>query len=151
MSANMPPPSPPMPPSPPSSDGGGYGPLSEEDIQQMMADTGFSREQVCQAIDRTGATTKEQVFPQLYSGAGIEPPQPQGETVGPGAVQGDPTQQGQPPSQPMATSPNAVPPPPDAGMPSQGGAPMQAQPQADGIDPAIAEKMHALLAPKNRR
>lgn len=142
MSANMQAPPPQQPPpsnAPPSA--AGHGAFSEEEIQQIMAETGFTYQQVCQAIDQTGATTKEQVFPQFYSGQGIQPdpssmppPPTEGQPVGPGVVQGEPAQ--------VPIDPAAAAEPGAAAMPTQ---------PADGIDPAVAEHMHKLLASKTRR
>lgn len=150
MSTNMSQPPPPsMPPgAPPPSGGGGYGPFSEEEIQQMMIDTGYDRARVCQTIDQTGATTKEQAFPQIYSGSGI---QPQSETVGPGAVQGQPPSA--PGANPMQMPPGAA---PARAMPQEAGEgePPQSAPteaaEHEGIDPKVAQAMHAMMAPKKR-
>jgi hypothetical protein len=139
MSAPPPPPMSPPPSGPPPA-GNGHGPFSEEDIQQIMADTGYSYQQVCQAIDQTGAQTKEDLFPQFYSGQGIQPQAPGQETVSPGAVQG------------AAPSPGAMPPtaPPEATE----GEPVQSAPtemaEGEGIDPKVALAMHAAMAPKSR-
>lgn len=65
--------------------GKGHGPFSEEDINQIMAETGYEYQQVCDDIDRTGARTKEELYPNFYSGEGI---QPQGQMAGSGAVPG---------------------------------------------------------------
>lgn len=52
---------------------GGHGPFSDADIQQIMAETGYDYDTVCQDIDRTNAKTKEDLYPQFYGGTGIEP------------------------------------------------------------------------------
>lgn len=143
MSANMqqpPPPSMPPPPSGPPGGAGDHGPFSDEEIQRIMADTGYSYQEVCARIDQTGATTKEQLYPQVYSGQGIEP---EGQTVGAGVVQGEP---GAPPATAM---------PAEAGAPVQSAAPMNEQAAGggapEGIDPEIAQQMHSMLAPKYKR
>lgn len=135
----------------PASTGQGHGPFSEEDIAQIMAETGYSYEQVCQAIDSTGATSKEQLFPQFYSGEGI---QPQAESVGPGVVQGAPPPDARAQAQ-AAMQGNAPPPmaPPEV---SEGEAPQTPQAEAmegesEGIPPEIAQAMHTAMAPPTRK
>lgn len=133
MLANMQP-----PPSAPSAQAGGHGPFSDADIQQIMVETGFSYQQVCQAIDSTGAQTKEQLFPNVYEGTGIQPQQPSAEgqeTMGPGAVQAQP---GAPP--PMAPAEAN-----EGGMPT----PTQSAP-VEGISPEVAQAVHTAMAPKSK-
>ena len=141
--AQPPPPSMPPPPSGPPPSGSGHGPFSEEEIQEIMAETGFSYEQVCQAIDQTGAQTKDQVYPNFYSGRGIEPQgAPPPETVAPGVVQG----------QPAAPDPEGMAPPPPM-MPSEGGEASAEMPPAapEGIDPRLAQAIHDELKPRGAK
>jgi len=117
-------------------------PFPEELIMQIAQETGYSPDQIRADIARTGASTKEQLYPQYYSGQGIQPQSPAAAeappaTVGQGVVQ----------SQPQA-DPNAPPPmaPPEAGagesLPSApAGAP------EGGIDPAVAQAMHEAMRP----
>lgn len=144
MSAMMsapPPSSMPPPNGPPPPVGKGHGPFTEEDIQQMMADSGYSYEQVCAAIDQTGATSKEQVFPNIYSGAGIQPQVPADEQMtSEGVVQGRPL--AQPGAQPVMA-------PPESG---EGEAPpsapaVMADGEGMGIDPRVAQALHSQMAP----
>lgn len=133
--------------------GQGHGPFSGEDIQQIMADSGYSYSQVCADIDRTGAQSKETLYPQLYSGEGI---QPQGETVGPGVVQGaapppDARAQAQ-----AAMQGNAAPPMMPPAEASEGEAPQTPQAEAmegesEGIPPEVAQAMHTAMAPPTRK
>src|SRR6476661_432838 len=70
--------------------------LTDQDIAEICQETGYDEQRVRNDIARTGATSKEQLYPQFYSGAGI---QPQGETVADGAIQGQPP--ATPPPAPM--------------------------------------------------
>lgn len=60
---------------------------------QIAEETGYSVEDVKQRIAQTGATTKEQLFPQFYAGSGIDQPaQPsQAPQDGPGGIPAPPT------------------------------------------------------------
>lgn len=139
MNMSAPPPSmPPPPPGGPPPSGQGHGPFSEEDINQIMIETGYSYDQVCKDIDASGATSKEQLYPQLYSGAGIEPQQPAD-----GQMASDSVVQGQPPAEPGAP-PAAI--PPEAGAEvsqNEGGMSM-------GIDPKVAQALHSAMSPSSR-
>jgi hypothetical protein len=105
--------------------GKGHGPFSPEDIDQIMAETGYEYDQVCADIDRTSAQTKEELYPQFYSGQGI---QPQGQMMSPGAVQGDP-------SMAMAT-------------PTDESATAQAAPaEGPALSPEALSAMHQAMAP----
>jgi len=127
-------------------------PWTEEMIQQVSQETGYSPEQCRADIARTGAQTKEQLYPQFYSGTGI---QPQGETVGPGIVQGPPPDaraQAQ-----AAMQGNAAAPPMTApAEASEGEAPQTPQAEAmegesEGIPPEVAQTMHTAMAPPTRK
>lgn len=103
--------------------GKGHGPFSEQDIQQIMADTGYDYQTVCDDIDRTGAQTKEELYPQFYSGQGIQPAA--GQMMGAGMTQ---------PGPPVAT-------------PQEEMAPAPAAPSADALPPEALEAMHQSMAP----
>jgi hypothetical protein len=107
----------------------GHGPFAPEDIQQIMADTGYEYQQVCDDIDRTGAKTKEELYPQLYSGAGIQPMnQP---PMNPGAMPGGEMAMGTP-TDDGATAAAAAAPPADGPA---------------GLSPEALRAMHDAMAP----
>lgn len=114
------------------------------DVEEIARETGYSVERIQADIARTGAQTKEDLYPQFYSGAGI---QPQGETVAPGVVQGQPPAQPGAEAMPMPAQPGAAPPiaPAEAGG-SMPVAPTAAGPQ--GIDPEVAQAMHTMMKPR---
>lgn len=131
-----------MPPSAPpaAAPTGGHGPFSDADIQQMMAATGYDYQKVCSDIDQSGATTKEEVYPQIYSGQGIMPAAPaDGQMAAPGVVQGQP-----PPMPPGGPPPM---PPPEAGEGEAPQSPPQEAAEGEGIDPRVAQAMHKQMAP----
>lgn len=113
---------------------GGHGAFSEADIQEIMAQTGYSYDAVCQAIDQTQATSKEQLFPNVYTNQGVQP-----ETM-----QGPQTVQGAPPGVPVPAAAPPMAPPPAEGS----AAPAMAAPTgAEGIPPEVAQFMHSQMAP----
>lgn len=127
--------------------GKGHGAFSEEEIAQICAETGYSYDQVCQDIDRSNATSKEQLYPQFYTGEGIQPP---AETVGPGVVQGAPPPDARAQAQ-AAMQGSAAPPvmaPAEAGT---GEVPQGAPMEDEGIPPEIAQAMHTAMAPPTRK
>lgn len=105
--------------------GKGHGVFAPEEIEQIMAETGYDYEQVCADIDRTGAQTKEDLYPQFYSGQGIQPQQ----AMGPGAVQGDPSMAMATPTEDGATA----------------GAPVPAE--GPSLPPETLHAMHQAMAP----
>lgn len=127
--------------------GKGHGVFTEEDIAQICAETGYSYDQVCADIDRSGATSKEQLYPQFYSGEGI---QPQTETAGPGVVQGAPPPDARAQAQAamQGTAPPVTPPVVEAGT---GEVPQAAPVEGEGIPPEIAQVMHTAMAPPTRK
>lgn len=87
------------------------GAWTPEMIAQCVQDTGYTEDQVKAKIAETGAQTPQELFPQLYSGAGIEP-------------------QGPPPDAGMA--PEGAAPPPEAAAPPPAAAPMEG---GEGLSP----------------
>lgn len=81
--------------------------------------TGYSYDQVCADINRTGAQSKEQLYPNLYSGQGIEPMQQQPAVAGAAA-------------------------PPPALAPSGNQTPMT---ESDTLPPEALEALRAEMAP----
>ena len=96
------------------------GAFTDEMIAEVAAETGYPPEKVQADIQATGATSKEQLYPTFYGNLGI---QPEGQTVGPGVVQGE------------VPAPAAVPPP----------APMEGAPE--GIPPEAIQQMRDAMAP----
>lgn len=130
-----------MRPAPPSEEPAGN--FTPEDIAQIAQDTGYSPEQVQQDIARTDAQTKEELYPNVYQGTGIQP-----ETMGSGVVQGQP-----PP--PPGEAPPPAPPMPGAAPEAMEGGPGQIANAApgegsEGLPPEALEAMHTAMAPSPR-
>lgn len=69
-------------------------PLMDQ-IPQIAADTGYTPKRIMQDIAHTGSTTKEELYPALYSGQGIQPMDGQSLSSGGGGVmQGQPAPAG---------------------------------------------------------
>lgn len=131
----QPPPSaPPMPPSGPPLQAG---PWTDEMIQQVAQETGYSVDQVKADIQRTGATSPADLYPNFYQGKGIQPQgqpaSPDGQMASEGVVQGQPPPSAAPPMAPSDTA---------EGEPVQ-----SAPPGVQGIDPRVAQAMHSAMKP----
>lgn len=131
--------------------GQGHGPFSEDDIQKIMQMTGYSYERVCADIDRSGAQSPEELYPNVFQGTGI---QPQGETVGPGVAQGPPPPDAR--AQAQAAMQGNAPPMMAPAETSEGEAPQTPQAEAmegesEGIPPEVAQAMHTAMAPPTRK
>lgn len=94
--AAMPPAGPVAPPAQPA----GEDLSSPEVIQQIAEDTGYAPEQIQQDIARTGATTRAELYPNVYGNTGIDP---QAAQVGGGYAPDDSQDMPQAPSAPMGT------------------------------------------------
>lgn len=140
------------PPAPPPMATGskpGHGPFTEGDIQQICADTGYDYDKVCHDIDATGAQTKEELYPNTYSGEGIEP---QGQTLGgAGQVQGEAPPVNDRRAQAQAAMQGAPmqQAPPEEGEPAQ--SPQAESTEGESIPPEVAQAMHTAMAPPPSR
>lgn len=126
---------------------GGHGPFSAEDVQQIMADTGYDYDRVCRDIDASGASTKEQLYPKLYSGEGIQPMTPAAAPApAPAPAAAAPAGMQTPESAVPAGNPGAMPAPAPSDM--QTAAPAMEQ---DTLPPEALEAMRASMAPPSQQ